>query len=395
MIFYGSNLSGTSPTIAVSAPASLSLNISHNETATFKVKVTDVDDNIAGTEWYLNGGNPVLKQNLGDGQGTGADFVFEFNHKFIVTGDDDTDTLEVIAYDINNVVSNTITWSILKALPNIRPVVTSYSPSQNEIAVGENIDQEFLIQIENAQGNLRGIKWYKNTQLLDEQILNSTEQSNSSVTFSKTTTFNNFGKELFSATIYDNTGDITEIVWVIKTGFSNISAAPEITQNTSNAGVINIAEGEKLNFEVSARDSNYDLRGIVWYGLIKSHCDDDSTLVTHYINSQNATGDNIKATFSVENTFDVAGEYTVAAVVFDAESDSSELIEWSITVGGGVANAPPNITLIQENNNPVNNSEVTIAEGTELEFKIDAVDADCNLSGAEWYDGINKASLVL
>lgn len=140
------------------------------------------------------------------------------------------------------------------------------------------------------------------------------------------------------------------------------SNPPEIDRVNPSSSSVSIESGESINFQVSATDADGDLNFFEWYL--------DGTFMVNHSASGYSDSDEWSHAFSSP------GSYHVDAFIYDDELNADSTY-WNISVD---ANDPPTIVRVSPSQ-----QNVTIAQGTTVEFVAEATDLEGALNFFEWY----------
>ena len=143
-----------------------------------------------------------------------------------------------------------------------------------------------------------------------------------------------------------------------------LKSSPTASRVNPISSSITILVGTSVTFTVRGNDSDGDLRGAEWYL-------DGNHQVSHFdMSGYSDTND-------WQHTFNSTGDYEVAVVVFDQQSNYSSPVTWNVHVK---SNSPPTASRYSPSS-----QNITITQGTNQTFTVKGTDTDGNLDGVEWY----------
>ncbi len=342
-----------SPTIAANQPPSISrvspstpLSLALHSSQSFTARAADVDCDLWGSEWYLNGSF------LGPTYYSGCSSTTSKTVVFNVTG---YYRVEANSFDTQQAYSGPVEWDVT-ILPNQPPTISRVSPS-SPVSLALGLSQKFTVQSNDADCDLLGSEWYVNG-----SFLGPTYYSGCSSTTFKTITFNITGYYRVEANSFDTQQAYSDpIEWDVTV---STNPPPTITR-TSPPTPMSIVVGRSQAFSVQANDVDCDLLGSEWY---LNH-----TFIgaTYDFSAPYCSGPTSKTI-----TFNATAYYLVEVVTFDNNLGYSPAIAWDVNV---VVNQPPTIVGISPS------TPVSLPLRQPQFFTVQASDTDCDLWGSEWY----------
>jgi plastocyanin len=291
------------PTASRESPDS-EVTLQTGDSIDFRIDAEDLDGNLEGTEWYVDGALAEETQSI-----SGSSAVATWSRTFDAAG---TYVIEGVVFDGEREYSSSVEWTITVEGENTAPTASRRDP-QREVTIqaGESVD--FGISADDEDGNLRGTEWYVDGTLAEET--QSISGSSDSVTWSRT--FDSAGTYTVEAQVFDGERVYSSPVeWTITVEGEN--TAPTASRQEPQREVA-IQTRESITFRIEADDPDGNLLGTEWY------VDGDLAEET-----QSISGSSDTVTWS--RTFDSAGTYIVEAQVFDDQRAYTSTVEWIVTV---------------------------------------------------------------
>ncbi|MEW5761409.1 MAG: PKD domain-containing protein, partial [Candidatus Thermoplasmatota archaeon] len=224
---------------------------------------------------------------------------------------------------------------------NAKPVIVSYLPSTNSINVKENSTTTFMVSANDIDNDALTYSWYFDFVFI----------SNATNSLSYFFDFLSSGEHKVNATVSDGMLK-TFVEWDVFV--EDVNCPPIIKWYKPNIS-IEIAEGEKVKFEVYAYDIDGNLLSYKWY-----------------LNDKYVASD-MNYTFSSDYTS--AGEWNIKVEVSDGSLITSVI--WNLKVRE--TNRAPIITNYMPKEDP------TINEGESIDFSVEANDPDGDELSYTWY----------